>query len=76
MNKRLPKSNLLSLSFLTKGSRGHFLLAFVLVILAVITGYLTPQVFRITVDSVLGDEPFSLPGALVPCLNHGADARR
>ncbi|HIW14750.1 MAG TPA: ABC transporter ATP-binding protein/permease [Firmicutes bacterium] len=68
MNKRLPKSNLLSLSFLTKGSRGHFLLAFVLVILAVITGYLTPQVFRITVDSVLGDEPFSLPGALVSLL--------
>lgn len=50
---------------LTKGSRGFFLLAFVSVIFAVITNYLTPQVIRITVDSVLGDKPFSLPGALV-----------
>lgn len=50
---------------LTRGSRGFFLVAFVSVILAVVTNYLTPQVIRITVDSVLDDKPFSLPGVLL-----------
>ena len=59
------KSRAACLWELTRGSRGFFIIAFVSVIFAVITNYLTPQVIRVTVDSVLGDKPFSLPGALV-----------
>lgn len=59
------KSRAACLWELTRGSRGFFVIAFVSVIFAVITNYLTPQVIRVTVDSVLGDKPFSLPGELV-----------
>ena len=59
------KSRAACLWELTRGSRGFFIIAFVSVVFAVITNYLTPQVIRVTVDSVLGDKPFSLPGALV-----------
>ncbi len=59
------KSRAARLWGLTRGSRGFFFLAFVSVIFAVITNYLTPQVIRITVDSVLDDKPFSLPGVLL-----------
>ena len=61
-----------------RGSRGFFVLAFVSVILAVIANYLTPQVIRITVDSVLDDKPFSLPGFLLSWVESlgGRDALR
>ena len=65
MKRRSKQSRAAQLWALTRGSRFYFLLAFVSVIFAVVTNYLTPQVIRITVDSVLDDKPFSLPGALL-----------
>ncbi len=41
------------------------MLSFAAIILAVIFSYLTPQVVRITVDSIIGNEPFALPDFLV-----------
>ncbi len=46
---------------MTKGYRFGFLLAFLSIICAVLLSYLTPQVIRVTVDSVIGEEPFALP---------------
>ena len=58
-------SNILRFYPFTKGFRGRFLLAVVLVIVAVVANYMTPQVIRVTVDSVINDTPFQLPGFLV-----------
>ncbi|MEG1426273.1 MAG: ABC transporter ATP-binding protein [Oscillospiraceae bacterium] len=62
----MKKSKITILSFFpfTKGFRLKYLAAFFLVVLGVIANYLTPQVIRITVDSVIGTEPFALPGAV------------
>lgn len=48
----------------TKGLRRHFILALVSIIVAVFANYMTPQVIRVTVDSVINDTPFNLPGFL------------
>ncbi len=61
----MKKHNILSFYPFTKGFRHYILLSFISVILAVVLGYLTPQVVRITVDSIIGDEPFALPRFLV-----------
>ncbi len=57
-----PKSSILRFAPFTKGFRWKFLLAALLVIVAVVANYMTPQVIRVTVDSVINAEPFSLPG--------------
>ena len=49
----------------TQGFRGRFLTAFLMVVVAVVANYMTPQVIRVTVDSVINSEPFNLPGFLV-----------
>ncbi len=49
----------------TKGFRLQFALSMVMVVLAVMASYMTPQVIRVTVDSVINDTPFQLPGFLV-----------
>ncbi len=49
----------------TKGLRHKFVLAMVMVIVGVVANYMTPQVIRVTVDSVIGEVPFNLPGVLV-----------
>ncbi len=36
-----------------------------MVVVAVVANYMTPQVIRVTVDSVINDTPFNLPGFLV-----------
>lgn len=46
-----------------------FLLSFLLVLVSVIANYLTPQVIRITVDSVIGTEPFALPDFVISMIN-------
>ncbi len=46
-----------------------FLASFLLVLVSVIANYLTPQVIRITVDSVIGTEPFALPDFVVSVIN-------
>lgn len=48
----------------TKGLRRHFILALVSIIVAVFANYMTPQVIRVTVDLVINDTPFNLPGFL------------
>ena len=66
MKQQTPKtSNILRFFPFTKGFRGKFLLAVVMVVIAVVANYMTPQVIRVTVDSVINDTPFNLPGFLV-----------
>ena len=36
-----------------------------MVVLAVVANYMTPQVIRVTVDSVINDTPFNLPPFLL-----------
>ena len=55
------KSSILRFAPFTKGFRRKFLLAALLVIVAVVANYMTPQVIRVTVDSVINAEPFNLP---------------
>ena len=70
MEQQIPKkSNILRFFPITKGFRGKFVLAFLMVILAVVANYMTPQVIRVTVDSVINDNPFNLPGFLVDWIN-------
>lgn len=56
------RANILRFFPYTKGYRLGFLLAAVFVVVGVIANYLTPQIIRITVDSVIGTESFALPG--------------
>lgn len=59
------KISLFSFYPFTQGLRHHFVLAMVLTLVAITANYMTPQVIRVTVDSVLGDTPFSLPEFLL-----------
>ena len=66
MKNETPKSSSILRFFpFTKGFRGRFLLAVLMVVVAVVANYMTPQVIRVTVDSVINDTPFNLPGFLV-----------
>lgn len=47
-----------------RGSLHHFLLAIFFACLGMVFNALTPQIIRITVDSILGGEPLELPGSL------------
>ena len=47
-----------------RGSRGWLAAAAAATVLSVFFNFLTPQVIRVLVDSVLGDEPFDLPAFL------------
>lgn len=49
---------------LSKGFRLMLLLSAIATVLAIIFNFLTPQVFRFTVDSVLDNQPFDLPDFL------------
>ena len=63
------KSSILRFSPFTKGLRVHFLLAMVFVVLSSLANYMTPQVIRVTVDSVINSEPFALPGPVLGWLD-------
>lgn len=54
---------------LSKGFRALFIISAIASVLAIVFNYLTPQVFRVTVDSILGDQPFDLPDFLVSWVN-------
>lgn len=69
MENQKKKSTILRFFPFTKGFRGMFLLSFLLVLVSVIANYLTPQVIRITVDSVIGTEPFALPDFVISMIN-------
>ncbi len=58
------KSNILRFFPYTKGFRLQFLLSVAMVVASVVANYMTPQVIRVTVDSVINENPFSLPGFL------------
>ncbi len=55
---------------MTKGFRATFIISFSAVILSVLLSYLTPQVIRVTVDSVIGSEPFALPNFIVEIIEN------
>ncbi|MBQ9966040.1 MAG: ABC transporter ATP-binding protein [Clostridia bacterium] len=45
----------------SRGLKGFFLLAVLTTGASILFNFLTPQIIRITVDSVIGQEPFALP---------------
>ena len=51
-----------------RGCWGYFLAAILFACLSMALNALTPQVIRLTVDSILGDQPASLPGWLLRLL--------
>lgn len=51
------------------GSKMLFIFALIASILNTIFNALTPQIFKITIDSILGDIPFNLPSFLSETLN-------
>ena len=59
--KKEKSSSILRFLHYTKGYRIMFITAVVLLILSVYLSSLMPQVIRITIDSVIGEEPFALP---------------
>ncbi len=68
-SKKAKNISLFSFYRFTKGLRHHFLMAMILTLVAIVANYMTPQVIRITVDSVLGDTPFNLPNFVVNWIN-------
>lgn len=54
---------------LSNGFRGLLIVSAITTALAVAFNYLTPQVFRFTIDSVLGNEPIALPQVVTDWLN-------
>lgn len=60
------------------GSKRWFLAAILSTVGLALTNMLTPQIVRVTVDSVLGSEPFDLPPFLAELLNRlgGAEVLR
>lgn len=54
----------------TKGLKKYFVIALVATILGIGFNYLTPQVIRITVDSIIGDESFNLPNFIVSTIDN------
>ncbi|MBP3704846.1 MAG: ABC transporter ATP-binding protein, partial [Clostridia bacterium] len=64
MKKDQKKTNILRFFPFTKGLRHHFIIALLGTVVSVFANYMTPQVIRVTVDSVINDEPFNLPAFL------------
>ena len=54
----------------TKGLKGFFLLAAAAIVVRVFVNFATPQVIKFTVDSVLKNEPVSLPRIFVDLVNY------
>ena len=64
------KYSILDFYPMTKGFRLKFILSLLFMMIAVLLSYLTPQVIRVTVDSVIGTEPFELPEFLSNIINN------
>lgn len=71
-------SRLRLVSSFLDGSKRWFLAAILSTVGLALTNMLTPQIVRVTVDSVLGSEPFDLPPFLADLLNRlgGAEILR
>lgn len=63
--KNQKKSSIIRFFPFTKGLRHKFIAALVLLIVVVFANYITPQIIRVTVDSVINDNPFNLPQFMV-----------
>lgn len=63
--KQKQTSSILRFYPFTKGLRAKFIISLAAMLLAVIASYMTPQVIRITVDSVFNDLEFNLPGFMI-----------
>lgn len=67
--EKQKKSSILRFFPFTKGLRWRFVAAVAMVVIVVVANYMTPQVIRVTVDSVINDAPFSLPEWMVNIIN-------
>ena len=65
VKKDQKQSSVLRFFPFTKGLRHHFIIALLGTVVSVFANYMTPQVIRVTVDSVINDEPFSLPAFIL-----------
>lgn len=54
----------------TNGLKKYFVIAVITTILGIIFNYLTPQVIRITVDSIIGNTPFNLPNYILNTIDN------
>lgn len=54
----------------TNGLKKYFVIAVITTILGIIFNYLTPQVIRITVDSIIGNTPFNLPSYMLNTIDN------
>jgi len=68
-------SRLRLVSSFLDGSKRWFLAAILSTVGLALTNMLTPQIVRVTVDSVLGSEPFDLPPFLADLLNRLGGAK-
>ena len=59
--KKEKRTTILRFYSFTKGLRHNFVLALLTMAISVFAGYMTPQIIRVTVDSVINDSPFNLP---------------
>lgn len=64
------KSKVKMIITFTQGLKKYFIIALVTTILGIGFNYLTPQVIRITVDSIIGDTVFNLPSFLVKFIDN------
>ncbi len=62
--KEKKKGHLRLLAKFLHGSAGYFVLAIIFAVLVSLTELVNPKLIGITVDSILGDEPLSLPAPL------------
>lgn len=64
------KSKLKMIIESTNGLKKYFVIAVITTILGIIFNYLTPQVIRITVDSIIGNTPFNLPSYMLNTIDN------
>lgn len=64
------KSKIQIIFTFTKGLKKYFIIALITTILGICFNYLTPQVIRITVDSIIGENPFNLPSFMVNSIDN------
>lgn len=67
--EKQKKSSIIRFFPYTKGFRLMYVGSLIFVLLGVVANYMTPQVIRITVDSVIGTEKFALPQFVVNFIN-------